>query len=110
VSYMVLKDESLAYQSTTLFCLNPASIFYASIYSESLFSLLTFAGLVDFLRGSRWRSACLFAISGGVRSNGVVHGGFFLYHALRESLKACQRRFFKVGYCLNCHMQCVCVV
>ncbi|KAI5083016.1 hypothetical protein GOP47_0002759 [Adiantum capillus-veneris] len=93
VSFIVLKDERMAYQSTALFCLNPASIFYASIYSESLFSILTFAGLLELQCGSQWRSACLFAISGGVRSNGVVHGGFFLFHAIQESFKAfCQRR------------------
>ncbi|MCO5605109.1 hypothetical protein L7F22_059289 [Adiantum nelumboides] len=96
VSYLVLKDERLAYQSTALFCLNPASVFYASIYSESLFSLLTFAGLLEFLCGSQWRSACLFAISGGVRSNGVVHGGFFLFHAIQESFKAFRQRHLKL--------------
>eukprot|EP00250_Pteridium_aquilinum_P015990 c22875_g1_i1 orf=90-1604(+) len=102
VSFKVLKDERLAYQSTALFCLNPASIFYASIYSESLFSLLSFAGLWEFLSGSRWKSACLFAISGGVRSNGVLHGGFLLFHAMQESFKAFRQRRYKMAVQILC--------
>lgn len=102
VSFTVLKDDMLAYLSTALFCLNPASIFYASIYSESLFSLLTFTGLLEFLRGSRWRSACLFAISGGVRSNGVVHGGFLFFHGLQESFKAIRQRQLKMAVRIIC--------
>lgn len=104
VSSMILEDEELAFQSTAFFCLNPASIFYASIYSESLFSLLSFAGMWEFLRGSRWKSACLFAISAGVRSNGVLHGGFLLFQAMQEAFKASHHRRFKVA------VQIVCVV
>ncbi|KAH7441947.1 hypothetical protein KP509_03G063400 [Ceratopteris richardii] len=97
VSDIVLKDKRQAYLSMALFCLNPASIFYASIYSESLFSLLTFAGLLAYLHGARWRASCLFAISGGVRSNGVVHGGFLVFNAIQELLKAFYLRNWKVA-------------
>lgn len=84
VSLTILENEKLAFRATALFCFNPASIFYASIYSESLFSLLSFAGLWKFLSGSNWKAACLFGLSGGVRSNGVIHGGFLLFHAMQE--------------------------
>lgn len=39
-------SPSLAHASALLFAFNPASIFFSSLYTESLFTALTFAGLL----------------------------------------------------------------
>lgn len=102
VSCLVLQDERLSYLSTALFCLNPASIFYSSIYSESLFALVSFAGLWAYLHGSYWKSAFLFGVTGGIRSNGVLHGGFLLFHAMQEFFQALKLRHYKMAVRIVC--------
>ena len=42
---LMFNNSSLAYRATTLFCFNPASIFFTAVYSESLFILFTLLGL-----------------------------------------------------------------
>jgi len=78
----VMENEDQAWRVLCLFCFNPASVFYSSIYSESLFAFCSFGGLWQFLEGRTWRAALLFGLSSGVRSNGVLHAGFFLFQAM----------------------------
>lgn len=91
LTLIVFKDSKAALRATSLFCFNPASIFYSSIYSESLFSLLSFAGVYYFLSGVNWKALLLFAMSSAARSNGVINAGFFLFQAMHHSYDA----FFK---------------
>lgn len=51
-------------------------------YSESLFAFCSFCGLWQFVAGRTWTAALLFGLSSGVRSNGVLHAGFFLFQAM----------------------------
>lgn len=88
LTLIVFKDSKAALRATALFCFNPASIFYSSIYSESLFSLLSFAGVYYFLSGVNWKALLLFALSGAARSNGVINAGFFLFQAMHHSYDA----------------------
>ncbi|KAJ7516491.1 hypothetical protein O6H91_22G059900 [Diphasiastrum complanatum] len=85
LSCYILRDRKLATSATLLFCFNPASVFYFSIYSESMFSLLSFAGLWCLLLGAKWRATLLFGLSGAVRSNGVLNAGFLLFQAMHEA-------------------------
>ncbi|KAL5766894.1 hypothetical protein ACOSP7_017511 [Xanthoceras sorbifolium] len=41
LSVLILKDPEAAFRASILFCFNPASIFYSSIYSESLYALFS---------------------------------------------------------------------
>lgn len=64
-----------------LFAVNPSSIFFSAIYSESLYSAFTFSGLYWLCKsGARWKnfmiSAVLFALSLAVRANGFLNFGF----------------------------------
>lgn len=50
----VLSDERAACVAALLFCVNPASVFFSAIYTESLFAMASFAGMlfgVSFQRG-----------------------------------------------------------
>eukprot|EP01018_Ginkgo_biloba_P031801 Gb_15854 [translate_table: standard] len=88
LSILVLKESRAALRTTALFCFNPASIFYSSIYSESLFSLLSFAGIYYLISGVNWKAMLFFAVSSAVRSNGVINAGFFLFQAMHRAYDA----------------------
>ncbi|KAG0627751.1 hypothetical protein M758_2G225300 [Ceratodon purpureus] len=88
VTMYVVEEEDLAWRAVCLFCFNPASVFYSAIYSESLFALCSFAGLWQFVTGKTWTAALIFGLSSGVRSNGVLHAGFFLFQAMHCAYEA----------------------
>ncbi|EPS63667.1 hypothetical protein M569_11110, partial [Genlisea aurea] len=84
LSLVVLVDPELALRSSVLFCFNPASIFYSSLYSESLFALLSFGGLYYIMRGSDYRASFWFALSTFVRSNGILNAGYICFRKLLQ--------------------------
>ena len=50
----------LARAAALLFCIAPASVFFSTVYTESLFAAATFGGLLLLERGTPWRAAlCL---------------------------------------------------
>lgn len=72
------RDESAeqcvqcAYTTALLFCFNPASVFFSSAYSESVFAMLTFTGYAFAENGQRiWAVAC-WMLSSYARSNGSM--------------------------------------
>lgn len=93
LSIAVTQDVQLSVLSSLLFLLSPASIFHAAMYTESLFTALTFTGLwllhtyepgrsaadgkaacgwkAEILWHARfWGAACAFALASCTRSNG----------------------------------------
>lgn len=84
LSVIVLKDRELAFRASILFCFNPASIFYSSIYSESLYALLTFGGLYYFINCYDYWAVLWFAVSGCARSNGVLNAGYICYRTMLQ--------------------------
>ncbi|KAM7473836.1 hypothetical protein LguiB_021079 [Lonicera macranthoides] len=64
LSVIVLKDPEAALRATILSCFNPASIFYSSIYSESLYSLLSIGGLYHLMSGKSNYATLWLALSG----------------------------------------------
>jgi hypothetical protein len=68
-------------------------------YSESLFAFCSFAGLWNFVKGSKWMAIVLWGLSSGVRSNGVLHAGFFLFQSMHYCHQAAfsqQRRLVSI--------------
>jgi phosphatidylinositol glycan class V len=87
LSIVVLGKERDAWWAAVAFCWNPAGIFFSTIYTESLFSALTFVGLSLLASSPRncrfkvgWLVAVLFAFATLCRSNGLLNGWLFGIH------------------------------
>lgn len=101
----LFKSSSFAVVSAVLFICNPASIQLSTMYSESTFALLCFAGLYQFFLQQHFIASICFALASSTRSNGLVMSGFFIYNFLAESAKdslslnTIKRLFLTVLYC-----------
>lgn len=91
LSRLILSDDSIAAAAAVLFCLNPASIFHSTFYTEAPFSALTLAGLYYLHRstgpGDWLLSSALLAGSTSVRSNGITNAWFIGHAALQKVRK-----------------------
>jgi len=81
------KNAEMAYNSTVLFCFNPASVFFSAPYSESLFAFTTFYGMYHNACESIWESSLFFGFSVLNRSNGLLNVGFLLYTIVESAVK-----------------------
>ncbi|KAL9314269.1 hypothetical protein ACSQ67_019721 [Phaseolus vulgaris] len=88
LSLSLLKDPQIALRATLLFCFNPASVFYSSIYSESLYALMCFGGMYHFVCGGNNLAVLFFALSGCARSNGVLNAGYLCFQTMHRSFHA----------------------
>lgn len=77
----IFKSTRLAFLSCVMLILSPASIFLTAVYSESLFLMLSLAGMLCFVKEFHFAASLFFALSSFTRANGVFHSGFFLYHS-----------------------------
>ncbi|CAH9098125.1 unnamed protein product [Cuscuta epithymum] len=84
LSIAVVKDSELALRASILFCFNPASIFYSSIYTESLYALFSIGGLYYFTSGARNIATLWFALSGFSRSNGILNAGYICFQTMHS--------------------------
>ncbi|XP_073024583.1 uncharacterized protein [Primulina eburnea] len=113
LSIMVLKDPEVALRASILFSLNPASIFYSSIYSESLYALLSFGGLYHFLNGAGYNATFWLALSGLARSNGVLNAGYFCLNAMQRAYKAFyldKKAFLALKILVSGALSCLCIL
>ncbi|XP_011625278.1 GPI mannosyltransferase 2 [Amborella trichopoda] len=88
LSVLILMDSEAAMRASTLFCFNAASIFYSSIYSESLYALLSLGGLYHLISGAGWKAVFLLALSGSARSNGLLNAGYLCFQAMHRAYDA----------------------
>ncbi|KYQ50606.1 GPI mannosyltransferase 2 [Trachymyrmex zeteki] len=79
----VFQNTVTAYKAAILYCINPASIFFSALYSESMFAYLTFYIMLGSMK-------CMpniyfpLALSTLARSNGIVNIGFPIYFGLKN--------------------------
>ncbi|CAI0474909.1 unnamed protein product [Linum tenue] len=84
LSVLILDNTQVALTASVLFCFNPASIFYSSIYTESLYSLSSLGGLYHLISGATNISVLWFALSACARSNGVLNAGYFCIQTMHR--------------------------
>ncbi|KAJ9058762.1 ER membrane glycoprotein subunit of the GPI transamidase complex-like protein [Entomophthora muscae] len=77
----LFNNDRLAFNSSILFIMTPTPLIMSSIYTESLFSLLSFSGLYFFQTDCFWTSSFIWAFSTFVRSNGILFVGYFIFDA-----------------------------
>jgi len=79
----VFQNTITAYKAAILYCINPASIFFSALYSESMFAYLTFYTMLESIKCT---SNIYFplTLSTLVRSNGIVNIGFPIYFRLKN--------------------------
>ncbi|XVF29873.1 hypothetical protein REPUB_Repub16aG0007900 [Reevesia pubescens] len=112
LSVIVLKDPNAALRASILFCFNPASIFYSSIYSESLYALFSVGGL--YYLKSRANNTALFwlALSGFARSNGVLNAGYYGFQIMHQAYDAAflrKRAFLALRILLRGALRGICI-
>ncbi|KAK1548900.1 hypothetical protein Q3G72_035349 [Acer saccharum] len=88
LAVVMLKDPEAAFRASVLFCFNPASIFYSSIYSESLYALFSVGGLYYLISGAKNIAVLWLALSGCARSNGVLNAGYFCFQTMHQAYDA----------------------
>ncbi|TPP61049.1 GPI mannosyltransferase 2 [Fasciola gigantica] len=76
---VVLGSVKVSYFAAVLFCLNPALVFFSSLYSESVFLFFTLLGLLSYEQGRLFRASFFFALSVACRSNGLLNLGYIGY-------------------------------
>lgn len=72
LTLQLFKDRQFSLLTIVLFCINPASVFMSALYTECLFSFLTFLGLLALERGYSWSATVLFTLATATRANGIV--------------------------------------
>lgn len=78
----VLGSVKVSYFAALLFCLNPALVFFSSLYSESVFLFCTLLGLLYYEQRRLFLASLFFALSVACRSNGLVNLGYVVYALL----------------------------
>ncbi|GMR53540.1 hypothetical protein PMAYCL1PPCAC_23735, partial [Pristionchus mayeri] len=91
ISLILTSSTKISLISALLFSINPASIFFSSIYTESLYCTLSLLGIYILLSSRSSNSALLFAalIFAGsflTRSNGILNIGYILFYGLLHLL------------------------
>ncbi|VVA91032.1 unnamed protein product [Arabis nemorensis] len=112
VSVIILKDTDAAFRASIIFCFNPASIFYSSVYSESLYALFSIGGVYHLLIGTSNVAVLWFALSGCARSNGVLNAGYICFqtmHRAYEALYQKRRVGLTVQVLVAGFLRCICI-
>ena len=95
------KVSSVGKSAFLLFLYNPATIFFSAVYTESLFSCLTFIGIFYWMKKEHFSAFTCFVMSAFTRSNGFINAGFFCYHFL-DGLMRKKIYWNKISYILSC--------
>ncbi|VDL19098.1 unnamed protein product [Hymenolepis diminuta] len=101
LSKLTLMGEYISVTSALLYAINPASVFFSTLYSEPFYSLLLISGLVWLAEGSYTQGCFVLSLTAACRSNGIVNCGFgcfphfiFLINELSDIYKQKMSIFF----------------
>ncbi|KAL9811958.1 putative GPI mannosyltransferase 2 [Arabidopsis thaliana] len=108
--FSLAQDTEASFRASIIFCFNPASIFYSTIYSESLYALFSIGGVYHLLSGSSNVGVLWFALSGCARSNGILNAGYICFqtmHRAYEALYQKRRAYVLIAGFLRCICMCL---
>ncbi|QDZ19805.1 GPI mannosyltransferase [Chloropicon primus] len=93
---------SLAATACALYAFNPATVFYSSIYTESLYNFLHFESMVHLFEEKESLlgvlvSTGLLTVATSVRSNGILSCALVAAVRMRTTLRCLVRRFWDCG-------------
>lgn len=77
-------SKRFAILSSLIFAWNPAMAYLSSIYTEPIFALLSFTGMLLFYRQSFHFAAIVWTAASCLRANGFLLAGFFWFRVLDE--------------------------
>jgi phosphatidylinositol glycan class V len=77
---------------------NPASVFFATNYSESLFGALVLSGHMAFSQNMYWLALPCWMLASWTRSNGSIHALWFVVQCLGSICQYIQGRENSVGF------------
>ena len=101
LTWTMVQHERATILVATLFCGNPAGVFFSAAYSESTFAAWTFAGHAVFGRGLAIPAVLLWMAASYTRSNGSLTAAWLLLAGLSKILHTpctVQRAKHTVGY------------
>jgi GPI mannosyltransferase 2 len=86
-------DRKYMMQALLCYCFSPASIFFTTVYTESLYLLLSWSAIYLTMKASTpahrlgrlWLGILLFTLSSFIRSNGILNAIFLLPHLISSS-------------------------
>lgn len=81
------KAVHIAGMVATLFCINPASIFFATSYSESFFAMCTFGGYALYTSGYIYLAVIPWMAASYTRSNGCLVAAWLLVEGVARCLQ-----------------------
>lgn len=84
LSTKILGNKKLVLLSSIFFCFWPGSLFYSSVYSESLFMTLTLGAFYYLEKGKNAKSTLLGFLAAFTRSNGFLVAIPFLYKGFKK--------------------------
>ncbi|KAN0030844.1 hypothetical protein ACTA71_009489 [Dictyostelium dimigraforme] len=103
LGYIIFNNSEFAFTATLLYCINPAGVFTTAVYTENLFNLMIFSGLVQVFGGDYYLlemngrelgthsmplsrkiwcttlASLFFSLATATRSNGILMCGFIIY-------------------------------
>lgn len=99
--YIVARELCVqcAYTSAIIFCFNPASVFFSTAYSESIFAMLTFSGYCFAEQRNYFSAMICWTASSYARTNGTMVILWLTINAIARCLRRPQTfddRFFEL--------------
>ena len=101
LTIQLFSDRKFASRCCHYFSYSPASIFFSTFYSESIFCFLTFSSLLASLNGHIYLSSILIGLSTITRSNGLISIGFILYFQAKKIANRFYKRKFNCKFALK---------